>query len=164
MTGDVVSAELLSETIAIRRDLYTHPELSFEEERTAAIVAKLLRGLGLAVYEGIGKTGVVGVLSGSLPGPTVMLRADMDALPIQDAGDASYRSQTNGVSHACGHDAHVAMLLGAQRSYLPVVPESCGDGSPSFFSPAKKPAAAPMQCLTMGSSSGSRSTGYTGCT
>jgi amidohydrolase len=115
MTGDVVSAELLGETIAIRRDLHAHPELSFEEERTAAIVAKSLRGLGLAVYEGIGKTGVVGVLSGSLPGPTMMLRADMDALPMQDAGDAPYRSKTDGVSHACGHDAHVAMLLGAAK-------------------------------------------------
>ncbi len=115
MTGDVVSAELLGETIAIRRDLHEHPELSFEEERTAEIIAKSLRGLGLAVYEGIGKTGVVGVLSGSLPGPTVMLRADMDALPMQDAGDAPYRSKTDGVSHACGHDAHVAMLLGAAK-------------------------------------------------
>jgi metal-dependent amidase/aminoacylase/carboxypeptidase family protein len=162
MTGDVVSAELLGETIAIRRDLHTHPELSFEEERTAAIVAKLLRGLGLAVYEGIGKTGVVGVLSGSLPGPTIMLRADMDALPMQDAGDAPYRSKTDGVSHACGHDAHVAMLLGAAK--VLAGPARCGDASPSFFSLVKKPAAAPTQCLTMGSSNGSRSSGYTGCT
>jgi amidohydrolase len=115
MTRCAVSPELLEETIAIRRDLHAHPELSFEEERTAAIVAKSLRGLGLTVYEGIGKTGVVGILSGSLPGPTIMLRADMDALPMQDGSDAPYRSGVNGVSHACGHDAHVAMLLGAAK-------------------------------------------------
>src|SRR5450755_4347247 len=115
MTSCAVSPELLAETIGIRRDLHAHPELSFDEERTAAIVAKSLRGLGLAVYEGVGKTGVVGVLSGSLPGPTIMLRADMDALPMQDASEAPYRSGVHGVSHACGHDAHVAMLLGAAK-------------------------------------------------
>jgi amidohydrolase len=115
MTSGVVLPELLAETIAIRRDLHAHPELSFEEERTAAIVAKSLRGLELTVYEGIGKTGVVGVLSGSLPGPTTMLRADMDALPMQDAGEAPYRSRADGISHACGHDAHVARLLGAAK-------------------------------------------------
>jgi amidohydrolase len=115
MTSGVVSPELLTETIAIRRDLHAHPELSFEEERTAAIVARSLRGLGLAVYERVGKTGVVGVLSGSQPGPTIMLRADMDALPMSDASEAPYRSSIQAVSHACGHDAHVAMLLGAAK-------------------------------------------------
>jgi amidohydrolase len=115
MTGGVVSAELLAETVAIRRDLHAHPELSFEEQRTAAIVAASLRALGLTVYERIGKTGVVGILAGSLPGPTIMLRADMDALPVQDVSETAYRSGTDGVSHACGHDAHVAMLLGAAK-------------------------------------------------
>jgi amidohydrolase len=113
MTSGVVSPELLAETIAIRRDLHAHPELSFEEERTASIVAKSLRDLGLTVHDGIGKTGVVGVLSGSLSGPTIMLRADMDALPMQESSESPYRSRTDSRSHACGHDAHVAMLLGA---------------------------------------------------
>jgi amidohydrolase len=115
MTSAIVSPELLAETITIRRDLHAHPELSFEEERTAKVVAHLLRELGLTVYDGIGRTGVVGVLSGSRPGPTIMLRADMDALPMQEVSEASYRSGTDGISHACGHDAHVAMLLGAAK-------------------------------------------------
>ncbi len=88
MTGGVVSPELLAETIAIRRDLHAHPELSFEEERTASIIAKSLRDLGLAVHDRIGTTGVVGVLSGSLAGPTIMLRADMDALPMQEISES----------------------------------------------------------------------------
>jgi amidohydrolase len=96
-----------------RRDLHQHPELAFEEERTAACVAAVLGALGLAVREGLGGTGVLGSLQGGQPGPAVMLRADMDALPIQETSDVPYRSQTPGVMHACGHDGHVAMLLGA---------------------------------------------------
>jgi amidohydrolase len=126
MTSGVVSRELLAETIAVRRDLHAHPELSFEEQRTAALVAKSLRSLGFAVHDGIGKTGVVGVLSGTLPGPTIMLRADMDALPMQEDSKAPYRSLTDGTAHACGHDAHVAMLLGAAKALRDRVGELSG--------------------------------------
>lgn len=112
LTVDVPPA-VLETVVATRRDLHAHPELGFEEERTSAVVAERLRGLGLEVHTGIGKTGVVGVLRGSAPGKTVMLRADMDALPLEEENEVSYRSQTPVRMHACGHDGHVAMLLGA---------------------------------------------------
>jgi amidohydrolase len=110
-----VSTELFAQTVALRRDLHTHPELAFEERRTAGIVAERLRALGLDVHEKIGGTGVVGLLAGALPGPTIMLRADMDALPMPEENDVAYVSRNAGVTHACGHDAHVAMLLGAAQ-------------------------------------------------
>lgn len=90
-----------------------HPELGFREHRTAGIVADRLRALGYEVHEGIGTTGVVGLLRCGNPGRTIMLRADMDALPILEERDHAYRSQADGTMHACGHDGHVAILLGA---------------------------------------------------
>jgi hippurate hydrolase len=113
MTAIAVSPALFADTVAIRRDLHAHPELAFEETRTAEIVAARLRALGLDVHAGIGGTGVVGLLTGAQPGPTIMLRADMDALPMPEENDVPYVSRNAGVTHACGHDAHVAMLLGA---------------------------------------------------
>lgn len=104
---------LADDVIAIRRDLHMHPELGFEEHRTAAVVAGRLRSLGFDVHEGIGVTGVVGVMRGARPGKTIMLRADMDALPLTEERAHSYRSQVEGRMHACGHDGHVAILLGA---------------------------------------------------
>jgi amidohydrolase len=103
---------LSDELIRIRRDIHRHPELAFKEVRTAALVADTLREIGgIGVRTGIGKTGVVGDL-GSGDGPTIAIRADMDALPILEANDVRYRSETPGNMHACGHDAHTAMLLG----------------------------------------------------
>ena len=99
--------------IAWRRDIHMHPELSFQEHRTARLVADTLRGMGLAVETGVGKTGVVGHLGEGRP--AVGIRADMDALPIQEANAAPYASQTPGVMHACGHDAHTAILLGVAK-------------------------------------------------
>ncbi|HVA33552.1 MAG TPA: M20 family metallopeptidase [Candidatus Baltobacteraceae bacterium] len=114
MGASVVIPERLSDDVVlVRRDLHMHPELGFEEHRTAAVVAARLRHLGYEVHEGIGGTGVVGVLRGNRPGRTVMLRADMDALPITEENAHAYRSQFEGRMHACGHDGHVAMLLGA---------------------------------------------------
>jgi len=110
-----VPAEVATEVVATRRDLHAHPELGFEEHRTSGIVAERLRALGFEVHTGIGKTGVVGVLHGARPGKTIMLRADMDGLPIDEENDVPYRSQTREHMHACGHDGHVAMLLGAAR-------------------------------------------------
>lgn len=113
-----------SEWIARRRDLHRHPELGFQEVRTAGIVANTLRQLGLEVQTGVGQTGVVGVLEGAADGPTVLVRADMDALPITEENATDYVSQTPGVMHACGHDAHttialaVAELLSAQRAAI----------------------------------------------
>jgi amidohydrolase len=115
------AAELEAQVIATRRDLHQHPELSNREERTARVVAQRLEALGLEVRRGVAKTGVVGVLRGALPGPVVALRADMDALPVTEEtglpfaskARASYLGHEVGVMHACGHDAHTAIGLGA---------------------------------------------------
>ncbi|QKK24770.1 M20 aminoacylase family protein [Rhizobium hidalgonense] len=107
---------LEQDMIAWRRDLHSHPEFGFEEKRTAAFVAQKLREFGLdEVVEGVGGTGVVGTLKRGGGNRSIALRADMDALRITEQGDKSYRSQTAGVMHACGHDGHTAMLLGAAR-------------------------------------------------
>ncbi len=110
-----VPSELVDDVVAVRRHLHMQPELGFEEQRTAALVAQRLRALGFEVHEGIATTGVVGVMRGSRPGRTIMLRADMDALPIAEESDHAYRSRIDGVMHACGHDGHVAILLGAAQ-------------------------------------------------
>ncbi|MCS7281864.1 MAG: amidohydrolase [Anaerolineae bacterium] len=98
--------------IAWRRDFHRHPELAYQEERTAGIVAAHLERLGYRIRRGVGKTGVVGVLEGSRSGPVVMVRFDMDALPIQEETGAEYASTVPGRMHACGHDGHVAMGMG----------------------------------------------------
>ncbi|NOG49164.1 MAG: hypothetical protein HND48_06730 [Chloroflexi bacterium] len=99
----VPEAEALrEEMVAVRRDLHMHPETAFEEVRTAGIVAQTLSSLGLEVQTGVGKTGVVAMLDGSDDGPTVLVRADMDALPIEEANKVDYVSQTAGKMHACG--------------------------------------------------------------
>ncbi len=103
---------LKDQLIAWRRDFHRHPELGFQEFRTSGIVARHLSSLGLEVQTGVGKTGVVGLLEGSQPGPVVMLRFDMDALPIQEANETDYVSENAGVMHACGHDAHTAIGMG----------------------------------------------------
>jgi amidohydrolase len=112
---------VMPQVITWRRDFHEHPELGNREVRTAKIVADHLRSLGLEVREGVGKTGVVGVLRGGKPGGVVALRADMDALPVTEQVDLPFKSKVRstfagqdvGVMHACGHDAHTAMLMGA---------------------------------------------------
>jgi amidohydrolase len=104
---------LRAQLIAQRRDFHMHPELSNREERTSRIVAERLRALGLEdVKTGVGKYGVTALLRGARPGATVAVRADMDALPIQEVNDVPYKSQVAGVKHACGHDAHTTVELG----------------------------------------------------
>jgi amidohydrolase len=102
---------LFGYTQSMRRDFHANPELGFCELRTAGIVARELSALGMEVNTGVGGTGVVGLLEGSKPGPVVLVRADMDALPIQEETGAVYASKNPGVMHACGHDAHTAVLL-----------------------------------------------------
>ncbi len=102
---------LFEYTQSMRRDFHTHPELGFHEVRTAGIVAKELTALGLEVHTGVGRTGVVALLEGDKPGPVLLVRADMDALPIYEETGAPYTSQNPGVMHACGHDGHTAVLL-----------------------------------------------------
>ena len=104
---------LASDVVSLRRDIHMHPELAFEERRTAGIAAERLRALGFDVHEEIAHTGVVGVMRGNKAGRTIMLRADMDALPVQEENEHPFRSLTEGKMHACGHDGHVAILLGA---------------------------------------------------
>lgn len=102
------------ELVALRRDIHAHPELAYEEKRTANLVAERLSEWGLEVHRGLATTGVVGTLSTG-DGPAVGLRADMDALPLQETNVFSHRSRHDGKMHACGHDGHTAMLLGAAR-------------------------------------------------
>jgi amidohydrolase len=108
-------AATAAEFRAVRQDIHGHPELAFNERRTAAIVARLLRGWGIEVYEGLGKTGVVGVIRAGDSVRSIGLRADMDALPIREASGVAYASVHDGVAHSCGHDGHTAMLLCAAR-------------------------------------------------
>ena len=102
---------LADRTIATRRDLHRHPEIAFEEVRTMGVVAERLRELGLTPRTEVGGTGVVAVWDTGRPGPTVLARADMDALPVPDEKQVDYRSTRTGANHACGHDGHVAVLL-----------------------------------------------------
>ncbi len=112
MTDILAEAQALFEyTRALRRDFHSHPEMGFHEVRTAGIVARELTSLGLEVHTGIAETGVVALLEGARPGPVILVRADMDALPITEETGAEYASQNPGVMHACGHDGHTAILL-----------------------------------------------------
>lgn len=106
--------------VAARRQIHQRPELSFQEHETAAFVAERLREVGYEPRTGIGRagTGLTAVLAGGRPGPTLALRADMDALPVQEENDLPFRSERTGVMHACGHDAHTAILLGAARALM----------------------------------------------
>ena len=121
---DAAAKAVEPKTIEWRRDFHTHPELSNREVRTAEQIAKRLRALGIEVKTGVGVTGVVGLLRGGQPGRTVGLRADMDALPVTEQTDvpfkskatAQFRGETVGVMHACGHDSHVAILLGVAEA------------------------------------------------
>lgn len=110
--------EILPWMSEIRRDFHRHPELGLEEHRTAARVQTLLDELGIEHEDGLGGTGVLGLIPGNPKGPVAALRADMDALPLQDAKDVPYRSQIPGKMHACGHDVHMAIQLGAARLLL----------------------------------------------
>ena len=104
--------KLTPRLVETRRDIHMHPELGNRETRTGALVAERLRALGIEVRHPVAHTGVVGVLKGGRPGPVVALRADLDALPIQERNDVPYKSRNDGVKHACGHDAHTAIVLG----------------------------------------------------
>ncbi len=108
-------AAIKDETIALRRQFHQIPELAFEEAKTADLIATKLRELKLPVKQGIGKTGVLGWLDGAKPGKTLMMRADMDALPLSEPQDRPYRSTIENRNHACGHDMNMALLLGTAK-------------------------------------------------
>lgn len=109
------ATDIQDEVIDARRRLHRDPEVSFKEYRTSQFIKDILGGLGIEIIDWGGETGVVGLLRGDRPGPVVALRADIDALPIQEENECSYVSQNKGVMHACGHDVHTACLLGAAR-------------------------------------------------
>jgi amidohydrolase len=125
MTWSEEVAKRLDSLVALRRDFHRHPELSFQEKRTAQIIAERLSAAGLEVKTGIAGTGVVGILRGDKPGKTIAWRADIDALPLTEILDAPFASGTPGVMHACGHDGHTAIaitaaeVLAARRAELP---------------------------------------------
>ena len=110
-----IIASYLPELTALRHDLHKHPELGFEETRTSGVIARTLERYGLEVHTGWAKTGVIGTLKRGDSDRTIALRADMDALPVEERSELTYRSIAKGVMHACGHDGHMAMLLGAAR-------------------------------------------------
>ncbi|HZK53348.1 MAG TPA: amidohydrolase [Desulfosporosinus sp.] len=107
-------ASVKEEVIRIRRDLHMHPELGFQEFRTSKLICEYLESLGIETQV-LAQTGIVGLLQGGQPGPTLLLRADMDALPLQELIDKPYKSIYEGIAHSCGHDSHVAILLGAAK-------------------------------------------------
>lgn len=122
--------------IKLRRTLHMHPELGFEEYSTSDLIDKTLRTLGIKTKR-VAKTGVLGLLEGSQEGKTVALRADIDALPIQDKKEVDYSSNTPGKMHACGHDAHTAALLGAAMILSNIKDDLCGNVK-FFFQPAEE--------------------------
>lgn len=129
--------EIEPEIVETRRRLHRHPELAYHEVRTSELVADRLEALGIKVKRGVGGTGVLGVLKGANTGRVVALRADMDALPVQEASDVEFQSEVPGVMHACGHDTHMAMLLGAARLLSGNRRELCGTVK-FLFQPAEE--------------------------
>jgi hippurate hydrolase len=128
--------ERVGEFIQLRRDIHSHPELAFDEHRTAALVASKLESWGFAVHRGLGGTGVVGSLTRGTGGRRLGLRADMDALPIQEASSAAWASTRPGLMHACGHDGHTAMLLAAAKT---MAQDAAFDGTVNLiFQPAEE--------------------------
>src|ERR1051326_8336237 len=130
---------MLDDLEELYKDVHRHPELSMEEERTAKVAAERLQDAGFDVTTGVGKTGVVGVLRNG-DGATVMLRADMDALPVQEQTGLDYASTTDGVMHACGHDMHVAWLAGASAQ-LAAARDAWRGTLMAVFQPAEETAA-----------------------
>jgi amidohydrolase len=125
-TGTFSAADL-KELVDVRRDLHQHPEIAFEEVRTSKIVADRLGAMGLKARTGVGRTGVLATVQGGKPGKTVLLRADMDALPIQEENAVPYKSQTAGKMHACGHDCHTSILLGISKQLVTLAPSLRGN-------------------------------------
>ncbi len=135
--------------VADRRAIHHRPELAYKERETAELVESRLRQLGIPFRSGVGGTGVVGLIEGARPGRTVLLRADMDALPIQEESAAEYASANPGVMHACGHDAHTAILLGAARLLLERRDELAGCVK-LMFQPAEEGGAGALRMIDEG--------------
>jgi amidohydrolase len=136
-----------------RRDFHRHPELAYQEVRTSGIVREWCAGLGLEMKTGVGETGVIATLRGAKPGRTVALRADMDALPVREANECDYASVRPGLMHACGHDAHTAMLLGV-ASVLGALRERLAGEVRFLFQPAEEGAGGAVPLIEAGALDG----------
>ena len=123
--------------VEIRRTIHRHPELGFEEVETSKLISEWLQKFGLEVKRGMAKTGVVGLLKGKKPGRTIAIRADMDALPMDEINQVPYASQIKGKMHACGHDAHVAILLGVAK-FFSSIPDQVKGNIKWVFQPAEE--------------------------
>jgi amidohydrolase len=150
MSALIAEAQVLFDyTRSLRRDFHMHPELGFQEVRTAGIVARELTNLGLEVHTGVAQTGVVALLEGERPGPVVLLRFDMDALPIQEETGAEYASRSPGIMHACGHDGHTAVGLSVARLLQQHQQEIAGTVK-FVFQPAEEGLGGAPQMITEG--------------
>lgn len=149
---DQTLVALEPELIALRRDIHAHPELGFQEHRTAALVSDALRGLGLTVRTGIGGTGVLADLDGSLPGPRVLVRAELDALPVHESMEREFAAR-GPAAHLCGHDAHLAAVLGVAR-VLTACRESLRGSVRFCFQPAEELLAGAVATLADGALDG----------
>ena len=135
----LLTIPFIDEIVAIRRDLHAHPELAFKETRTSDIVAQTLTSLGLEVHRGLAGTGVVGTLRKGKGGKAIGLRADMDALPVLEKNGFAHCSTHHGRMHACGHDGHTSMLLGAARYLVENIDTLDFEGAVHFiFQPAEE--------------------------
>lgn len=143
------------EMVATRRDLHMHPETAFEEVRTSGVVAERLRALGLAPRTGVGRTGVLATVKGGQRGKTVLLRADMDALPILEENAVPYRSTVDGRMHACGHDCHTSILLGIAKRLVADAPRQRGDVR-LCFQPAEEQGGGAVAMIADGALEGPR--------
>ena len=115
MLSKILNTDLNEQMVVWRHHLHRHPELSFEERLTSDYIASVLISKDIKIHRGLAGTGIVATIKGEKSGPVIGLRADMDALPIQETNNVSYKSINDGIMHACGHDAHTAILLGAAK-------------------------------------------------
>jgi len=137
--GEIALMSFHDWLVQLRRHFHQYPELAYREERTAAKIAEVLGELGIPFQAGVGRTGIVAALVAEKPGPTLAMRADMDALPLEEQTELPYKSRHPGVMHACGHDGHLAIMLGVVRALIESDWRERGRGRMLFlFQPAEE--------------------------
>ena len=146
---DPLISKIKKEIIDNRRYFHKYPELSFKEHNTSKVIAEKLEEMGIEVSKGIAQTGLTGLIRGSNPGKTIALRADMDALPIQETSEIEYKSVNDGVMHACGHDGHIAMLLGAAKA-INQIKQKLNGNVKLIFQPAEEGLAGALHMINEG--------------
>ena len=146
---DPLISKIKKEIIDNRRYFHKYPELSFKEHNTSKVIAEKLEEMGIEVSTGIAQTGLTGLIRGSNPGKTIALRAAMDALPIQETSEIEYRSVNDGVMHACGHDGHIAMLLGAAKA-INQIKQKLNGNVKLIFQPAEEGLAGALHMINEG--------------